>query len=172
MERGRIAEKLIDMVDVFVGHIRGGLGIVAVISCAVFGSICEPPCATLSCIGAHHVPASQTGRLPDGPRLRAHGERLAARPSHPAERDAHHLRVDQRHLRPLLAPPLDGRTCFVTIALLSLINVWMLRNNKEVFVEVKRSGKERMDMFMKRGRLAIPALVMPVMVLAESTAAL
>ena len=41
----------------------------------------------------------------------------------------------------------------------------MLRNNKEVFVEVKRTGKERMDMFMKRGRLAIPALVMPFMVL-------
>ena len=54
---------------------------------------------------------------------------------------------------------------FVTIALLSIINVWMLRNNKEVFVEVKRTGKERMDMFMKRGRLAIPALVMPFMVL-------
>ena len=28
MERGRIAEKMIDMVDVFVGHIRGGLGVV------------------------------------------------------------------------------------------------------------------------------------------------
>ena len=34
MERGRIAEKLIDMVDVFVGHIKGGIGVVAVISCA------------------------------------------------------------------------------------------------------------------------------------------
>ena len=86
MERGRIAEKLIDMVDVFVGHIRGGLGIVAVISCAVFGSICGAACATLSCIGAirsrlrdallhrrHHVPAPQAGRIPDGPCLRAYG---------------------------------------------------------------------------------------------------
>ena len=41
----------------------------------------------------------------------------------------------------------------------------MLRNNKDVLVKQKRSPKERYDMFMKRGRLAIPALFMPFMVL-------
>ena len=164
MERGRIAEKLIDMVDVFVGHIRGGLGIVAVISCAVFGSICGAACATLSCIGAIMFPRLKQGGYPMG-----HACALMANAS----------------LLGLLIPPnatliifawisgISVLSCFlstvgpgfVTIALLSIINVWMLRNNKEVFVEVKRTGKERMDMFMKRGRLAIPALVMPFMVL-------
>ena len=164
MERGRIAEKLIDMVDVFVGHIRGGLGIVAVISCAVFGSICGAACATLSCIGAIMFPRLKQGGYPMG-----HACALMANAS----------------LLGLLIPPnatliifawisgISVLSCFlstvgpgfVTIALLSAINVWMLRNNKEVFVEVKRTGKERMDMFMKRGRLAIPALVMPFMVL-------
>ena len=164
MERGRIAEKLIDMVDVFVGHIRGGLGIVAVISCAVFGSICGAACATLSCIGAIMFPRLKQGGYPMG-----HACALMANAS----------------LLGLLIPPnatliifawisgISVLSCFlstvgpgfVTIALLSALNVWMLRNNKEVFVEVKRTGKERMDMFMKRGRLAIPALVMPVMVL-------
>lgn len=48
MEKGEIASKLIDVVDVFIGHIAGGIGIVATISCAVFGSICGAATATLS----------------------------------------------------------------------------------------------------------------------------
>lgn len=164
MERGRIAEKLIDMVDVFVGHIKGGLGIVAVVSCAVFGSICGAACATLSCIGAIMFPRLREGGYPMG-----HACALMANAS----------------LLGLLIPPnatliifawisgISVLSCFlstigpgiVTIILLSLCNVYMLRNNPDVFVTKKRTGKERMDMFMKRGRLAIPALFMPVMVL-------
>ena len=164
MERGRIAEKIIDVVDVFVGHIRGGLGIVAVISCAVFGSICGAACATLSCIGAIMFPRLREGGYPMG-----HACALMANSA----------------LLGLLIPPnatliifawisgISVLACFlstigpgiVTIILLSLLNVYMLRNNKGVFVEKKRSPKERWDMFMKRGRLAIPALFMPVMVL-------
>ncbi|MCK9436334.1 MAG: TRAP transporter large permease subunit, partial [Synergistaceae bacterium] len=64
MERGRIAEKMIDMVDVFVGHIRGGLGVVGIISCAIFGSICGAACATLSCIGAIMFPRFKAGSYP------------------------------------------------------------------------------------------------------------
>lgn len=164
MERGRIAEKLIDMVDVFVGHIKGGLGIVAVISCAVFGSICGAACATLSCIGAIMFPRLRDGGYPMG-----HACALMANAS----------------LLGLLIPPnatliifawisgISVLSCFlstigpgiVTIILLSLCNVYMLRNNPDVFVTRKRTSKERVDMFMKRGRLAIPALFMPVMVL-------
>ena len=44
MERGRIGEKLIDLVDLFVGRIKGGLGVVGTISCAVFGSITGSAC--------------------------------------------------------------------------------------------------------------------------------
>ncbi len=53
----------------------------------------------------------------------------------------------------------------ITIVLLSIVNIWLLRDNKEIFVAKKRSAKERIELFAKRGRLAIPALVMPVMVL-------
>ena len=164
MERGRIAEKLIDLIDVFVGHIKGGLGVVAVISCAVFGSICGAACATLSCIGAIMFPRLREGGYPMG-----HACALMANAS----------------LLGLLIPPnatliifawisgISVLSCFlstigpgiVTIILLSICNIWMLRHNPDVLVSHKRSPKERMDMFMKRGRLAIPALFMPVMVL-------
>lgn len=164
MERGRIAEKLIDLVDIFVGHIKGGLGVVAVISCAVFGSICGAACATLSCIGAIMFPRLRDGGYPMG-----HACALMANAS----------------LLGLLIPPnatliifawisgISVLSCFlstigpgiVTIITLSLCNVYMLRNNPNVFVTKKRTTKERLDMFMKRGQLAIPALFMPVMVL-------
>jgi len=164
MERGRIAEKLIDMVDVFVGHIKGGLGVVGIVSCAVFGSICGAACATLSCIGAIMFPRFKAGGYPMG-----HACALMANAS----------------LLGLLIPPnatliifawisgISVLACFlstigpgiVTIVLLSVINLWMLRDNKNVLVSQKRTGKERADLFMKRGYLAIPALFMPVMVL-------
>ena len=164
MERGKIAEKLIDMVDVFVGHIRGGLGVVGTISCAVFGSICGAACATLSCIGAIMFPRFKAGGYPMG-----HACALMANAS----------------LLGLLIPPnatliifawisgISVLACFlstigpgiITTILLSLINMWMLKDNPDLLLSKKRSGKERYELFMKRGRLAIPALFMPVMVL-------
>jgi TRAP-type C4-dicarboxylate transport system permease large subunit len=55
MERGNIGGNSC-LVDLFVGRIRGGLGAVAVVSCAVFGSITGSCCATLSCIGSIMFP--------------------------------------------------------------------------------------------------------------------
>ena len=155
MERGKIAEKMIDMVDVFVGHIKGGLGVVAVVSCAVFGSICGAACATLSCIGAIMFPRLKAGGYPMG-----HACALMANAS----------------LLGLLIPPnatliifawisgVSVLACFlstvgpgiITIVLLSIVNIWLLRDNKEIFVAKKRSAKERIELFAKRGRLAAP----------------
>ncbi|MEG1641490.1 MAG: TRAP transporter large permease [Synergistaceae bacterium] len=164
MEKGKIAEKLIDLVDVFVGHIKGGLGIVATISCAVFGSICGAACATLSCIGAIMFPRFKAEGYPMG-----HACALMANAS----------------LLGLLIPPnatliifawisgISVLSCFlstigpgiITTILLCVINMWMLKDNKELMVSHKRTPQERKELFLKRGRLAIPALFMPVMVL-------
>jgi len=164
MERGKIGEKLIDLVDVFVGHIRGGLGIVGTISCAVFGSISGAACATLSCIGTIMFPRLEAGGYPRG-----HSAALMANAS----------------LLGLLIPPnatliifawLSGQpilACFlstvmpgiVTIILISVVNMWLLRNNKEVLVAHKRTTAEKWELFKTRGKLAIPALMLPVIVL-------
>jgi len=164
MERGRIGEKLIDLVDVFVGHIRGGLGVVGTISCAVFGSISGAACATLSCIGTIMFPRLEAGGYPRG-----HSAALMANAS----------------LLGLLIPPnatliifawISGQpvlACFlstivpgiVTIILICIVNMWLLRNNKDVLVAHRRTSAEKWDMFKKRGKLAIPALMLPVIVL-------
>ncbi|MGI6181128.1 MAG: TRAP transporter large permease [Agathobaculum sp.] len=52
MEKGRIGDALIGLVERFVGRLKSGLGAVAVITSAVFGSISGSASATLSCIGA------------------------------------------------------------------------------------------------------------------------
>jgi tripartite ATP-independent transporter DctM subunit len=164
MERGRIGEKLIDLVDVFVGHIKGGLGVVGTISCAVFGSISGAACATLSCIGTIMFPRLQAGGYPKG-----HSSALMANAS----------------LLGLLIPPnatliifawISGQpvlACFlatigpgiVTIILISLVNIWLLRDNEKVLVAQHRTNAVKWDLFKKRGKLALPALMLPVIVL-------
>lgn len=164
MERGKIGEKLIDLVDVFVGHIKGGLGIVGVISCAVFGSISGAACATLSCIGSIMFPRFREAGYPRG-----HAAALMSNAS----------------LLGLLIPPnstliifawISGQSvlaCFLstvsagilTIILLSWVNMWLLRNNKEVVVQTDRSKEVRKELFRARGKLAIPALFLPIIVL-------
>ena len=52
MEKGRSGDALIGLVERFVGRFKSGLGAVAVITSAVFGSISGSASATLSCIGA------------------------------------------------------------------------------------------------------------------------
>ena len=66
MERGRIGEKLIDLVDLFVGRIKGGLGVVGTISFAVFCSINGSACATISCIGSIMFPRLEAAGYPRG----------------------------------------------------------------------------------------------------------
>lgn len=164
IERGKVGDKLIDLVDVFVGHIRGGLGVVGVISCAVFGSISGAACATLSCIGSIMFPRFREAGYPRG-----HAAALMANAS----------------LLGLLIPPnsaliifawISGASvlaCFLstitagvlTVALLSIVNIWLLRNNKSLLVKTDRTKEVRAELFKTRGRLAIPALFLPIIVL-------
>lgn len=52
IERGGMGEKLVKFVETFVGNKKGSLGVVAVISCAVFGSVTGSASATQSVIGS------------------------------------------------------------------------------------------------------------------------
>jgi tripartite ATP-independent transporter DctM subunit len=164
MEKGKIGEKLIDFVDVFCGSVKGGLGVVGTVSCAVFGSITGAACATLSCIGSIMFPRFEKAGYPRG-----HSAALMANAS----------------LLGLLIPPnatliifawISGQSvlaCFLSTVsagilvtiLISLANIWLLRNNPTVLVAKKRTSAEKKALFKERGILAIPALFLPVIVL-------
>lgn len=66
MEKGHIGDALIGLVQRFVGKIKSGLGAVAVVTCAVFGSISGSASATLSCIGALMEPRMTKSGYPKG----------------------------------------------------------------------------------------------------------
>ena len=57
MERAGISGRLITLIDVLIGHIRGGLAIVAIISCCLFSAISGSAPATVAAIGLILIPA-------------------------------------------------------------------------------------------------------------------
>jgi tripartite ATP-independent transporter DctM subunit len=164
MEKGKIGEKLIDLVDVFCGSVKGGLGVVGTVSCAVFGSITGAACATLSCIGAIMFPRFEKAGYPKG-----HTAALMANAA----------------LLGLMIPPnatliifawISGQSvlaCFlstvsagiVVTLLISLVNVWLLKDNPTIFVADKHSASEKIALLKNRGFSALPALLLPVIVL-------
>ena len=52
IEKGKLGENLVNFIELFFGRIRGGLGIVAVVSCALFGAISGSSTATQTVIGS------------------------------------------------------------------------------------------------------------------------
>ncbi|HSL40493.1 MAG TPA: TRAP transporter large permease subunit, partial [Desulforhopalus sp.] len=164
MERGKIGEKLIDFVDVFAGHLRSGLGIVAIISCAVVGSICGAACATLSCVGSIMFPRFEKEGYPRGlaAALLANASLLGLLIPPNATLIIFAWISGQSVLACFLATVIPG---FMTIILLCLVNWWLLRKNTTIFVAGKRTTAQKVELFRKRGRLALPALMLPFIVL-------
>ncbi|MCK5913301.1 MAG: TRAP transporter large permease [Desulfuromusa sp.] len=56
MSTGGLAERLIDFVNSFAGRVKGGLGAVAVIACAMFGSIGGSCSSAVAAIGTIMIP--------------------------------------------------------------------------------------------------------------------
>ncbi|SDP30601.1 TRAP transporter large permease [Desulforhopalus singaporensis] len=166
MERGKIGEKLIDFVDVFVGHLKGGLGIAGTISCAIVGSICGAACATLSCVGSIMFPRFREEGYPRGltAALLANASLLGLLIPPNATLIIFAWISGQSVLACFLATVVPG---FITIVLLCLVNGWLLRNHETVLASDKRNRtmSDKVRLFKSRGKKAMPALLLPVIVL-------
>ncbi len=66
IEKGKLGDALVGFIDMFIGHIKGGLGAVSVIASAVFGAITGSCAATLSCIGSVMMPKLRKAGYDDG----------------------------------------------------------------------------------------------------------
>lgn len=64
MSRSGIAASLLGFVNVFVGHIRGGLGIVASVSCAIIGAISGSGLTGVAAIGPLLIPEMEKRGYP------------------------------------------------------------------------------------------------------------
>jgi C4-dicarboxylate transporter, DctM subunit len=56
LTHGGVARRMIDFAVSLVGHLRGGLGIAGIVSCAMFALVCGSSVATVAAIGAIVLP--------------------------------------------------------------------------------------------------------------------
>ena len=66
MAQGGISERLLDFVGAFVGRLKGGLGAVTVITCALFGAISGSSSAAIAAIGQIMIPRMVREGYPAG----------------------------------------------------------------------------------------------------------
>lgn len=163
MDKGGIGEKLIHAIErLFIGKIRGGLGIVAAVACGVFGAISGSAGATLSCIGSLMAPRMRDNGYDNG--------FIGAL-------------ISSTAVLGLLIPPsmsmilyawsgnVSVLACFlatvipgiILIVLFSLVNLAYAKKNPNIKVQSEktpaRSGKR------EKGNSSLPALMMPVIIL-------
>lgn len=164
MEKSGVGESLINLVEMFVGRLKGGLGAVMVISCALFGAISGSGFATLSCIGTIMLPRMEKAGYPRG---------VSA------------ALVSSASLLGLLIPPslnmiiyafIGGQSvlaCFLStvipgiilVILLSATNFWLLRKNPDIRLADKLPPKVYVKTLGNRTVRAIPAMIAPIIIL-------
>jgi C4-dicarboxylate transporter DctM subunit len=164
MEKSGIGESLINFVDLFIGRIKGGLGAVMVVSCGLFGAISGSGFATLSAIGSIMLPRMKAAGYPRGVSVAL---------------------ISSASLLGLLIPPslnqilyafVGGQSvlaCFLStvipgiilIILLSAVNFWLLRKNKDIKLAEKIPKGQFAKTLGTRTTRAIPAMIAPIIIL-------
>lgn len=158
-----IAKRLLDFVDLFVGHIRGGLGIVACVTCAIIGAISGSGFTGVAATGPMLIPRMVEQGYPKG-----YATAL----------------VTSASILGLLIPPsvimviygwvtdTSILACFLSTLvpgvliciLMSIVNMWWCRGfNLSVVsrAEILETRKQAIPITIK----ATPALLMPVIIL-------
>ncbi|KJS81219.1 MAG: C4-dicarboxylate ABC transporter permease [Desulfosporosinus sp. BICA1-9] len=164
MEKGKIGEKLVGLVELFVGSIKGALGVVTVVSCAVFGSITGSAAATLSVIGSIMFPRLEKAGYPKGfsAALIANSSVLGMLIPPSSIMILYAWIGNQSVLASFLASVILG---IILMTLLSLVNMVYLRKNPDLVINEKMDYKTFSREAKKRTFKASPALVMPILVL-------
>jgi C4-dicarboxylate transporter DctM subunit len=164
MERSGIGESLINFVDMFIGRVKGGLGAVMVVSCGLFGAISGSGFATLSAIGTIMLPRMAAAGYPRGVSVAL---------------------ISSASLLGLLIPPslnqilfafVGGQSvlaCFlatvipgiILIVLLSAVNFWLLRKNKNIKLSDKLPRNVYVKTLRTRTVRAVPAMIAPIIIL-------
>ena len=164
MAEGGISERLLNFVNSFVGRIKGGLGAVTVLTCALFGAISGSSSAAIAAVGQIMIPRMVKEGYPEG-----HATALVACSS----------------VLALLIPPSIPMIIFsitgglsVGAAFLSTIipgilltllycglNIWFLRDNSNIKVDAPLPFKQAAKQVASTGYNAAFALLMPLIIL-------
>lgn len=162
MEKGRIAAPLVELAELFVGRIKGGLSAAAVVASAIFGSISGSASATLTCIGSIMLPQLRAANYPRGlsAAIIANAAPLGLLIPPSAIQIIYAWVTRQSVLKCFLATIVPG---LILVCLLILVNFFLLRNQKDI--KTLPPSENFPKEVAKTGWKAIPALLMPVMIL-------
>lgn len=167
IEKGKIGKALVEFVEIFVGKIKGGLGIVTVISCGVFGAISGSAAATLSCIGSIIFPKLREAKYDEGfaSALIVNAAPLGLLIPPSSIQILYAWSSGQSVLACFLATIVPG---IILITLLSTVNIIYARKNPEMhqaYAEALQKNKDQSKKVGKRIKNATPAILMPVIIL-------
>ena len=159
MSESGIAASLLRFVNAFVGHVRGGLGVVAAVSCAVIGAISGSGLTGIAAIGPILIPEMEKRGYP-----REYATALIANSSilglliPPSVTMIVYGWVTDTSILATLGPGLLIMFSF------SIMNLWMSRKFN-LILDDKPTFSELSTEVAKRGIHAFPALLMPVIIL-------
>ena len=162
MNRGRIAEPLVDITSLTLGRLKGGLSAASVFASAIFGSISGSAAATLTCIGGVMLPRLERSNYPKGfsAALIANAVPLGLLIPPSSIQIIYAWITRQSVLKCFLATLVPG---VILICLLVLVNFVMMRHEKNL--EVEEKPKSFVREARERTVFATPALFMPVIIL-------
>ncbi|MDD4732847.1 MAG: TRAP transporter large permease [Desulfovibrio sp.] len=164
MDKGGIGDRLVDVVDTIAGRIRGGLGVVTVVTCAIFGAVSGSSSATVSCIGSIIMPKLKRAGYPVGhvAALLANAGVLGILIPPSMLMILYAWMGNQSVLACFLAAFVPG---VIVTVLLSVVNIVLLRNNKDIAVAERLDMATTTKLFVTKSAKASPALMMPVIIL-------
>ena len=162
MERGKIAQPLVELAELFVGRFKGGMAYTAVGASAVFGSIAGSATATLTCIGSIMMPQLRRANYPQGlsAALITNAAPLGLLIPPSAIQIIYAWVTRQSVLKCFLATIVPG---VILVILLCIVNYVMLRKHKDI--KVLPPSDDFTGDVVKKARFALPALLMPFMIL-------
>lgn len=164
MERGKIGEVLVEFIEKFVGRIKGSLGMIAIVTSAVFGAVTGSGAATLSCIGSIMSPKMKKSGYRDGyiAAVICCSAPLGMLIPPSGLMILFAWTANQSVLACFLSTLVPG---IILTILLCVVNYFLLRNNSEIEVAPKQTLKEWSSDLGSRTKNATPALLMPVIIL-------
>lgn len=165
MDTGGIAKRIVDFTETIVGKVKGGLGVVTVVACGIFGAISGSAAAALSSIGPVIMP-----RLVKSGYSRGFAASLISSASvlgllipPSAVMILYAWIGNQSVLRSFLATVVPG---IILAILLSIINlIYMKKKNIDDAETIEVNEEPFIRRFKKTGVAAIPGLLLPFIVL-------
>ncbi|MGL6198258.1 MAG: TRAP transporter large permease [Lachnospiraceae bacterium] len=163
IEKGKIGDALVNFIDLFIGKIKGGIGVVSVVACAIFGAISGSCAATLSCIGSVMYPKLKKSGYESGfaTALLVNAGPLGLLIPPSADQILYAWSAGESVLACFLSTVIPG---IILATLLSIVNFIYARKSKTIVVQ-----KDRPPLIsrasLKTTKTAIPALIFPLIVL-------